>query len=97
MAPLSKDLAGLILDHDLFGSHLDDNGKTLDPDLERENFAHAGNILAEIWSNTIIDGHKTIASYVKPEDSEKSEIDTLVTAEWRSRHVRESHYFFQVG
>ncbi|ESO02842.1 hypothetical protein HELRODRAFT_174271 [Helobdella robusta] len=35
MAPLSHDLFGLILPYDCFGSHLDTNGKTIDPELEK--------------------------------------------------------------
>ena len=33
MAPLSRDLSGLILPHDHYGSYLDANGKTVDSDL----------------------------------------------------------------
>ena len=29
MAPLSKELAGIVLPHDSFGTHLDENGKTI--------------------------------------------------------------------
>ena len=41
MAPLSKELAGLILPHDNFGSHLDSQVRTVDADLERQNFGNA--------------------------------------------------------
>lgn len=96
MAPLSKELAGVILPHDHFRSHLDDNGKTMDIELQKENFKHAGKVLAEIWSGIVIDGSKTVACYVEPDDSEKEIISSCVDADWSSRHVRESHYFFQV-
>jgi len=36
MAPLSRELSGLILPHDHFGSHLDANGKTTDAELEKK-------------------------------------------------------------
>ncbi|KAG5864171.1 hypothetical protein JTB14_028084 [Gonioctena quinquepunctata] len=49
MAPLSRELAGLILAHDHFGSHLDDRGVTINEHLERSNFEFAGNVLAEVW------------------------------------------------
>ena len=42
MAPLSRELAGLILPHDKYGSHLDDSGHTTDTDHEKLNFKHAG-------------------------------------------------------
>lgn len=48
MAPLSKELAGVVLPHDHYGSHLDAGGKTVDPNLERLNFQKAGETLAEV-------------------------------------------------
>ena len=33
MAPFNRALSGIILDHDYYGSHLDDQRKTIDPDL----------------------------------------------------------------
>ena len=33
---------GLILPHDYYGRHLDDNGKTIDKTLEVQNFKRAG-------------------------------------------------------
>lgn len=50
MAPLSRKLSGLIIPHDRFGSHLDEQRRTIDEELEKENFAFAGETLAEIWS-----------------------------------------------
>lgn len=48
IAPLSRELAGLILPHDLSGSHLDERGVTIDKHLERSYFEFAGNVLAEV-------------------------------------------------
>ncbi|KAG5860711.1 hypothetical protein JTB14_029385, partial [Gonioctena quinquepunctata] len=56
MAPLSRELAGLILPHDHLGSHLDDRGVTINEHLERSNFEFAGNVLAEVWSSMEIYG-----------------------------------------
>jgi hypothetical protein len=50
MAPLSKELSGVILPYDLYGSHLNSSNKTVDKALELKNFAAAGQSLAEIWS-----------------------------------------------
>ena len=36
MAPLSRELSGFIIPHDNFGSHLDDQGKTIDSVLEKK-------------------------------------------------------------
>ena len=38
MAPLSKELPGIVLPHDSFGTHLDENGKTIDDVKEPQNF-----------------------------------------------------------
>ena len=66
MAPLSKALAGVILPHNHFGSHLSSQGETTDLNLEKQNFQKAGEILAEIWSEYSIDGHDVHAQYVPP-------------------------------
>ena len=92
MAPLSKELAGLILPHDSCGTHLNSQQQTIDDELERINFRKAGEILAEIWSNVIIDGHPVIAQYV-----EKKEIAPVPLNEmWMSDHVQTSQYFLQI-
>lgn len=41
MAPLSKELSGVILEHDHYGSHLDNQGRTVDVDKELKNFEFA--------------------------------------------------------
>ncbi|CAG8750725.1 10790_t:CDS:2, partial [Gigaspora rosea] len=61
MAPLSHDLARIILSHNTFGSHLDEQLKTANDELEKHNFKAAGEILASVWENTIIDKRHTIA------------------------------------
>lgn len=95
MAPLSRELCGLILQHDHFGSHLDDKGRTTDPELEKRNFEHGGKTLAEIWNQMVFDGFETKASYVKPQDSERPK-HAAMSSEWKTAHIRESHYFLQV-
>ena len=54
MAQLSKELNGLILPYDHYGSHLNKRVITIDDDLEK-NFKFAGDTLAEIWSQIIVD------------------------------------------
>ena len=54
MVKLSKELSGVILEHDKFGSHLDAKGVTVDKDLELKNFEYAGRTFAEIWSGIVI-------------------------------------------
>jgi len=94
MAPLSHDLAGLILPHQHFGSHLNSSLKCIDTKLEKKNFSKTGSVLAEVWSKTVIDGEPVIAQYVKP--STQRPIPMLQNEEWRSQHVRTSQYLLQV-
>lgn len=95
MAPLSKELSGVILPHERYGSHLNSNGETVDVALEKQNFKHAGEVLSEIWNRLEFDGHKTFSEYIDPD---KEELETIEehSPEWCARHVREGHYFFQV-
>lgn len=53
MAPLSKDVSGIILPYDAYGNHLDKSGRTVDDELEKRNFAAAGEALAEVWSSSV--------------------------------------------
>jgi hypothetical protein len=90
-------LAGLILPHEHFGSHLDSQGRTVDDSLERANFAYAGQALSEVWSGMVIDGFPVTAEYIAPDHSEMKQEDLRkVTAAWRNTHVRESQYFTQI-
>ena len=73
MAPLSHDLAGLILPHDHFGSHLNDSGGTVNVDLEKLNFRKAGQILAQTWNQTVIDGFPCFAEYISPPATSEEE------------------------
>ena len=66
MAPLSHDIAGLILPYDFYGSHLNDSSVTVNVDLEKLNFRKAGQILAERWNQSVIDGFPCVAEYVNP-------------------------------
>ena len=81
MAPLSHDLAGLILPHDHFGSHLNDSGSTINVELEKLNFRKAGQMLAETWNQTVIDSYPCVAEYINPpatSDDQLRQIDVKV-------------------
>ena len=93
MAPLNHDVAGVILPHDTFGTHLNEKGDTIDKDLDLENFAHAGKILSDIWSHTVIDGFPTVGAYV---DSEANMDIIHQDEEWISKHVRQSQFCLQI-
>lgn len=111
MAPLSLDLAGVILPHDYYGTHLDGAGRTIDPELERQNFAKAGNVLADIWSQRVIDNYEVDAEYIDPPENGSGssgsgsvfarsyivdETPTYLTEEWKWKHVRQSQYLLQI-
>ena len=91
MAPLSRELAGLILPHDKYGSHLDDSGHTTDTDLEKLNFKHAGQTLAEVW-NIKIDSYPVTAEYIEPKGIKPPAVDR----KWAANHVRQSQYLLQI-
>jgi hypothetical protein len=73
MAPLSHDLAGLILPYDHFGSHLNDSGVTVNVELEKINFRKAGQNLADRWRQSIIDGFPCFAEYINPPTTTEEE------------------------
>lgn len=97
MASLSRDLSGLILPHDHFGTHLDDQCRTNDINLEKKNFQKAGEILSEVWSENKIDGYDVFAEYISPADGTEEGSKVLpLSEEWKCIHVRQSHYFLQI-
>jgi hypothetical protein len=91
MAPLSRDLTGLILPHEYYGSHLYSNGITIDKELELLNFGKAGKSLAEIWSGSIIDDYPDKAKYIDPKTSQNL-VNQTVSENWKLSHVRQSQY-----
>ncbi len=96
MAPLSRKLAGLILKHDHYVSHLDCSGKTVDADLEKVNFKHIGTP-AEILNSVVIDRHPVVADYIDPIHSELGESQLNVDDQnWFAENVRSSQYFLQI-
>lgn len=94
MSSLSRQLSGVILKHDHFGSHLDNSGRTTDVELEIKNFEHAGETLAEIWNELCIDDFPVIADFIKSDVDNPEPGDN--DPEWYARHARESQYLFQV-
>ena len=63
---MSQDLAGLILPHDHFGTHLNDAGLTQHAELEKENLKSIGNVLAEVWSMNVLDECSVVSEYINP-------------------------------
>ena len=92
MAPLSHDMAGVILQHDSYGNHLDESGKTVDLELEKQNFFKAAEVLSRIWTNTVIDGHP-VDSQALPQGKEY--VPSTPDAQWVANHVRQTRYNLQ--
>ena len=89
MAPLSRQLCGVILPYQHYGNHLDASRKTIDEDLEIKNFGRAATVLKSLWNGMTIDEYKVVAEYVPPpgttyideseESLEQTGLDTDVT------------------
>ncbi|KZS05299.1 Uncharacterized protein APZ42_031557 [Daphnia magna] len=87
MAPLSRELSDLIIPHDNFSSHLDDQEKTIDSVLEKHNFEYAGKQLAETWSSVVVDGFPTVAEFIQPEKSELKSKNLMTKPQlWFANH-----------
>ena len=91
MAPLSKLTTSVI--YDTFGSHLDSAHKTVDLDLEKENFKAAGEVLSEIFNKGVIDGHPVVSNFVS---SVSEEAENTISEEWKAAHVIQSQYICQI-
>ena len=94
MAPLSRQLSGIILPHDTYGSHLDASGKTIDSDLEEKNFFAAQEALSDVWSKLVIDNYPVECKALK-KGSEFIAED--VSADWLNKHVKQSRYSLQIA
>ena len=55
MAPLSKALSEILPPHETFETNLDSSRKTIDTNLEKRNFKAAGEILADVWEEIVLD------------------------------------------
>eukprot|EP01083_Nonionella_stella_P116820 347467_1 len=98
MAPLSKKLVGVVLSHEKLGSHLDAKKKTINAQLERDNFAAAGDILANIWSEEEMDKNIVSAKYIHPiTKSEKIELfEHKYDEKWADKHIVHGMYHLSI-
>jgi hypothetical protein len=95
MAPLSKELTGVLLPHDIYGSHLDNSKRTIDFYLEKKNFQAAGEVLAEVFSSVVIDGYDVVSEFVE-QISSATDYPITKDGEWFDQHVRSSQYLLQI-
>ena len=92
MTPLSKALAGVLLLHDTFGTHLDSQGSTTFVELEKQNFKAVGKLLAEIWKELVLDKFLAVSKYVKDLALDPVPINET----WVATHYCISQYFLQI-
>ena len=85
-------MAGLVIQHDSCGSHLNPTGETVDPKLEKKNFKVAGKILSQIWRELVLDGKSVTAEYVENELIATDGYDENLVF----KHFRISKYMLQV-
>ena len=93
MFKLSKELSGVILPHDHFGTHLDNNNNTVDEVLELKNFEHAGEIVAEFWSKLVINDHPVVADFV---GEQPPDITITKPEKWKANHVCKLQQLLQI-
>ncbi|CAJ0852650.1 2716_t:CDS:2 [Entrophospora sp. SA101] len=65
MATLSGKFAGITLPIDHFGTHLNTQGKVINPDLALQNFRYAGEALCNIWRHDLIFRKSVDAQYIE--------------------------------
>ena len=65
MTPLSKTMSGILLSHEMFETHLDSSRKTIGTNLEKRYFKTAGEILAKVWEEIVLDNFPVVANMSK--------------------------------
>ena len=82
-------LSGVLLPHDTGGSYLDSQQRTTDVELEKKNFRAAGEILAGIWNEVVLDNFPVKCEYLEKDVVPYEE-------KWVSNHCHKSQYFLQI-
>ena len=59
-------------------------------------FAAAGDILAEVWSESVIDSYVVVAEYLSPPENIREAMIFMEVEEWKENHVMQSQYMLQV-
>ena len=88
------------MSHDSFGTHLDENRKTIDDVKELQKFRKAGETLSEIWSKMTIDDYEVSAKWVDPSDNSKAYHDfrdSKIGKNCLETHVCISKYCLQIA
>ena len=91
MVKFSKELSGVVVLHDKFGSHLNAKRETIDKELEKKKIGYGGEIPPKIWSSMIIYSHLVLAEFIIEEADQ--ELRNLKNGRV---NVRKSQYFLQI-
>ena len=100
MVPFSEELARIVLLHDSFGTHLDENRKIINDVKELKAFRKAGKMLSKIWSKMTIDDYEFSAKWVDPSDASKAYHDfrgSKIGKDWLEAHIYISKYCLQIA
>ena len=86
-------MSGVILPHDHFGTHLDNNNNTVGEELELKHFEHAGEILVQLRFKLVVNDDPVVVEFVGEETS-----GTTITKleEWKANNVHEKQYLLQI-
>ena len=60
------------------------------------SFAAAANILAEVWSESVIDSNPVVAEYLSPPENIREAMIFMEGEEWKAKHVMQSQYMLQI-
>jgi hypothetical protein len=92
MAPLTRFLTALLLNHETYGSHLK-NGKTVDIPLEIRNFYATMDVLSETWNGKMIDNYPV---HCKPVEMGSKFTPEPSDPIWIAKHVKQFRYGYQI-
>ena len=90
---MSAAMAGVVLPHDIHGTHLDSAGNTIDPELAKKIFESAGLVACDVWNKTKINGYKVDCKW---KSVECKFIPEEVDQSFVAAHVRQTRYGIQI-
>ena len=62
----------------------------------RKAFAAAGDILAQVWSQSVIDSYTVVAEYLSPTENISEAMIFMEGEKWKAKHVMQSQYMSQI-
>ena len=62
----------------------------------RKTFAAAGDILAEVWSQSVIDSYTVVAEYLSPTENICEAMIFMEGEEWKAKHFMQSQCMSQI-